>query len=91
MDRADVARNRDEAAPIYAELQRILRDEQPWTFLYYFSDLVVLRDRLQNVQMDIRGALVNVHEWWVTDAREPAPERGDSAARSPGPAAAPAR
>jgi peptide/nickel transport system substrate-binding protein len=91
MDRADIARNRAEAAPIYAELQRILRDEQPWTFLYYFSDLVVLRDRLQNVQMDIRGALVNVHEWWVTDAKQPAPERGDSAARSPVPVAAPAR
>lgn len=80
--------NRAEATPIYHELQQILRDEQPWTFLYYFPDLVVMRDRLQDVEMDIRGALVNVTRWWLSgpapaDARVP----GDSAARDPGPAA----
>jgi peptide/nickel transport system substrate-binding protein len=91
MERVDLARNRAEAAPLYAELQRILRDEQPWSFLYYYSDLVVVRDRLQNVQMDIRGALVNVQDWWVTDARTVAPEPGDSAARSPVPDRAPAQ
>jgi peptide/nickel transport system substrate-binding protein len=103
IDRIDMARNRDEAEPLYAELQRILRDEQPWAFLYYYSDLVVVRDRLQNVQMDIRGALVNARDWWITGAgaegpdatdapdAEDAPQRNDSAARSRARAAAPAR
>jgi peptide/nickel transport system substrate-binding protein len=81
------ARNRDDAAPHFAELQRILRDEQPWGFLYYYSDLVVLRDRLQGVEMDIRGALVSVRDWWLTEGRrrEPAATPDDSAARRPGP------
>jgi peptide/nickel transport system substrate-binding protein len=91
MERVDMARNRDEAMPLYAELQRILRDEQPWSFLYYYSDLVIVRDRLQNVQMDIRGALVNVQDWWVTDSRAGAPQPGDSADRSRRQAAAPAQ
>jgi peptide/nickel transport system substrate-binding protein len=93
IDGVQVARNRDEAAPLYAELQRLLRDEQPWGFLYYYSDLVLLRDRLQDVHMDVRGALVNVRDWWVTDAASArrAGPRSDSTVRSLDPAAAPAQ
>lgn len=83
---------RTDAAPLYAELQRILRDDQPWSYLYYYPDLVLMRDRLRGVHMDVRGALVNVREWWVTDAGRPvpAPAPGDSADRSPDPDQAPA-
>jgi peptide/nickel transport system substrate-binding protein len=91
IDGVQFARNREEAEPMYQELQRLLRDEQPWSFLYYYSDLVLVRDRLQGVEMDIRGALVNVQDWWVTDGRQ-APgtvARSDSAARSPNPDPAP--
>jgi peptide/nickel transport system substrate-binding protein len=78
---------REDATPIYAELQRILRDEQPWSFLYYYPDLVVVRDRLQGVEMDIRGAFTNVTRWYV--ASDPTALPGDSAGHSPGPAPAP--
>jgi peptide/nickel transport system substrate-binding protein len=93
IDAVQFARNTEEAAPMYAELQRLLRDEQPWSFLYYYSDLVLVRDRLQDVTMDIRGALVSVQDWWVTDAGATrlAPAQSDSAARSPDPASAPSR
>ena len=66
---------------MYAEIQRILRDEQPWSFLYFYPDLVLLRDRLQGVEMDDRGALLTVGRWWVTDAAT-ASGQSDSAARS---------
>jgi peptide/nickel transport system substrate-binding protein len=85
-----VARSADRAAalPIYRELQQILRDEQPWTFLYYYPDLVIMRDRLQGVEMDIRGALTNVTRWWVSGpAPADAGAPGDSADRDPGPGA----
>lgn len=90
IDGVEFARSREEAQPLYHELQRVLRDEQPWSFLYYFSSLVLVRDRLQGVEMDVRGALVNVQDWWVRDARQ-APgsvARSDSAGRSPGQAPA---
>jgi peptide/nickel transport system substrate-binding protein len=89
IDSVSRARQRDEAIPIYAELQRILRDEQPWTFLYYFPDLVLMRERLQGVEMDIRGALTNVTRWWVTGPPPDAPAPGDSAGHDPAPVPAP--
>ncbi|HSJ09787.1 MAG TPA: ABC transporter substrate-binding protein [Longimicrobiales bacterium] len=90
IDRVALVHDRDEARPLYAELQSILRDEQPWSYLYYYPDLVLTRDRVRNVEMDIRGALLNVGKWWVSG---PAPEGtgSDSAARSQSPDSAPAR
>ncbi|MGH7448253.1 MAG: ABC transporter substrate-binding protein, partial [Longimicrobiales bacterium] len=81
IDRTRRARTLAEARPMYAEIQRILRDEQPWSFLYFYPDLVLLRDRLQGVEMDDRGGLISIAEWWVTDANA-APAQSDSAARS---------
>jgi peptide/nickel transport system substrate-binding protein len=93
IDGVQRAQNREEAAPLYVELQRLLRDEQPWGFLYYYSDLVLVRERLQDAHMDVRGALVNARDWWVTDAAAArgAGPRSDSAAHSRDPGAAPAR
>lgn len=93
IDAAARAADRATATRYYRELQQILRNDQPWSFLYSYPDLVAVRDRLQNVDMDIRGAFVNVQNWWVTDpvVRSAAPAPGDSAVRAPSPAPAPAR
>lgn len=91
IDRVQLARSREDARPIYSEIQRILRDEQPWSFLYYYPDLVVIRDRVQGVEMDERGALMSVQRWWVSAPRDAAgaPAGSDSAGRSPRPDSAP--
>lgn len=81
IDRTRLARTMDEARPLYAEIQQILRDDQPWSFLYYYPDLVLLSDRLQGVEMDDRGGLVSIQNWWVTGSRT-APAQSDSADRS---------
>ncbi|HEX6135768.1 MAG TPA: ABC transporter substrate-binding protein [Longimicrobiales bacterium] len=92
IDRTRTARTLDDARPLYAEIQRILRDEQPWSFLYYYPDLILVRDRLQGVEIDDRGALLAIQRWWVTDAATGgAPAQSDSAARSPLPDSAPAQ
>jgi peptide/nickel transport system substrate-binding protein len=92
IDRVMVVKSREEAKPIYSQMQRILRDDQPWTFLYYYPDLVLMRDRVQGADMDTRGALVNVQKWWVTDPSVPAATpRNDSAGRAPSPDSAPPR
>lgn len=59
--------DRSAALPMYHRLQTIMRDEQPWGFLYYFPDLNVARARLNGLSMDVRGAFVDVGKWWVTD------------------------
>jgi len=56
---------RDAARPLYSRLQRLIRDDQPWTFLYYYSDLNTASERLQDVHMDIRGTFVNAGKWWL--------------------------
>lgn len=48
--------------------QELLARDQPWTFLYYFPNLAGVSGRLRDVEMDVRGRLVNVADWWVEGA-----------------------
>jgi peptide/nickel transport system substrate-binding protein len=64
IDRTARLVDRDQAGPLYARLQQILRDDEPWTFLYYYPDVYVASARLHGVDMDIRGAFVNLNRWW---------------------------
>jgi peptide/nickel transport system substrate-binding protein len=83
LDQAALLNDRDRAREVYGEVQQIMRLEQPWSFLFYYPDLILLRDRLEGVDMDIRGALLTIQHWWVTDARPMTSSRSDSAAHSP--------
>ncbi len=78
--------DREAARPLLLRLQEIMRDEQPWGFLYYYPDLFAMRERLRGAEMDIRGTLVNLSEWWVS---VPTSAPSDSADRAPSPGTAP--
>lgn len=65
IDATDTTMDRDEAGRMYSRLQRILRDDQPWAFLFYYPDLFVASDRLKGVDMDIRGAFATLQRWWL--------------------------
>lgn len=71
LDSLAVITERDAAAPLWSRLQAILRRDQPWTFLYYYPDLALARDRVRGIRMDIRGALAGVAHWWLVDADGP--------------------
>jgi peptide/nickel transport system substrate-binding protein len=68
IDAVAVTVDREAARPLYHRLQSVLRDEQPWGYLYYFPDLNVVRARLNGVEMDVRGTFVSIGRWWVSDA-----------------------
>jgi len=68
IDRTERMTDREAARPLLHELQRILRDDQPWGFLYYYDDLYAARAELGGTDMDIRGALVNLPRWWLAGA-----------------------
>lgn len=70
LDRATAEADRDRATPLWRRVQEILRDEQPWTAIYYQTDAFLIRERVGGVEMDIRGALLSLPEWWVN---QPAP------------------
>jgi peptide/nickel transport system substrate-binding protein len=68
IDQASAQPDREQAKPLWNRLQTIIRDEQPWTFLFNYPDLYVAREELQGTDMDIRGALVNLPKWWLRRA-----------------------
>lgn len=65
IDRTTRITDREQALPLWHRLQEVMREDQPWLFLYYFPELYVVNERLRGVQMDIRGAFTNVHNWWI--------------------------
>ncbi len=80
IDEASRIADRAVAAPLWHRLQEILREEQPWTFLYYTPDLYVVRERVRGVEMDVRGALESLPRWWLVPetARPVAAADGDA-------------
>lgn len=62
--------DREAALPLWREYQEVLREEQPYTFLYFPDRLDGVNRRIQGAVMDARGDLVNLPEWWIDpDAR----------------------
>ena len=83
IDTLAVMTDEERAEPLYARLQSIMREEQPWMFLHYYPDLFVANERVQDLRMDIRGVFVTVADWWISGSAGPA--RSDSAVQSPSP------
>lgn len=65
MQRGLQATDTDEARQIWGEYSRILRDDQPITFLVWAEQMSAVHDRLQGVEMDVRGKLLTIHDWWI--------------------------
>jgi len=62
--------DREEAKPIWDAYQRIIHEEQPYTFLYYLEERLGVSDRLQGLEADARGYLINIGEWWIPESRQ---------------------
>lgn len=65
LDSLAVTVDRDRARPLWHRLQRILREEQPWGYLWFAPRLAVVREDVHGVDMDLRGYLVSLPEWWL--------------------------
>ena len=66
LDTAMRTKDRKRALALWSRFQRIMRDDQPVTMTWWSPDLIVVRNRLQGVQMDVRGALLTLPRWYVT-------------------------
>ena len=65
LDRAMVTSDRKAATALWSRFQRIMREDNPVTMTWWSPDLIVVRERLQGVQMDVRGALLSLPRWYV--------------------------
>lgn len=57
--------DRDAARPLWTRAQMLVAADQPWTFLYHVTDLILVRSRLHGVEADLRGVLHSAPAWWV--------------------------
>lgn len=57
--------DRQQAKPLWAEYQRLIAQDQPYTFIYFQHRLEGVRNRLRNVHPDARGDLVGVSRWYI--------------------------
>jgi len=60
--------DRDAAMPLWAEYQRTVNEEQPYTYFYFPRRINGVNKRLHNVEMDARGEWLNIRNWYLDPA-----------------------
>jgi hypothetical protein len=50
---------------LFRSAQQLIRNDHPYTWMYYIYQLVGINQRLQNVLVDARGPLLNMEDWWI--------------------------
>ncbi|MFZ4800985.1 MAG: ABC transporter substrate-binding protein [Chlorobium sp.] len=57
--------SRDRTLALWKSYQKILHDEQPRTFLYYYDELEGFSNRIQNADVNMISTLDNVYDWSI--------------------------
>lgn len=65
IDTLALVADREEAKPLWSEYQRLIAEDQPYTFLYFQHRLEGVSERLRDVEVDARGDLVGVARWYI--------------------------
>ncbi|MEX2582867.1 MAG: ABC transporter substrate-binding protein [Gemmatimonadota bacterium] len=55
----------DEARQTWTLFSEILQEDQPIVILFWQEQLSAISQRLQGVEMDVRGKLITAQEWWI--------------------------
>jgi peptide/nickel transport system substrate-binding protein len=69
------------ARPLWQQAAKLVTEDHPYTWLYYYDVVDPVRDRLKGVRIDTYGAYQNTWEWWIPRSQQgrPAPTGPDSA------------
>jgi peptide/nickel transport system substrate-binding protein len=57
------------AQQVWGDFVRVLQRDQPITFLFWTQDMAGVGPNMQGAEMDARGKLVNVQNWWIPENR----------------------
>jgi len=68
LDRLQKVVDREEALPLWAEYQRLVAREQPYTYFYFPDRLDGLNRRLKGVVTDARGEWISIRDWYIDPA-----------------------
>lgn len=53
------------ARELWRSFSSALQEAQPFTFLMWLDELAAVSDRMRGVEMDARGTLVTIADWWI--------------------------
>jgi peptide/nickel transport system substrate-binding protein len=59
--------DRDQALPLWHELQEVLHEDQPSAYLFYPEKLVGIGPRLRDVRPHVLSPLNNIFQWWIPE------------------------
>lgn len=65
LEATDDVSKQEELTEIYKEIQKIIYDEQPVTFLYWIDNIVAANKKIENVNVTPLGAYHNCWEWKI--------------------------
>jgi peptide/nickel transport system substrate-binding protein len=68
LDTLPVIVDQTRALPLWQEYQRLIADQQPYTFVYFEERLHGVNRRLRNMNADPRGDWVGAAKWWIAPA-----------------------
>jgi len=72
----------EEAAMYWREAAGRIVAAQPYTWLFYFDQVVGVNDRIRNTRIDTLGSYQNIHEWWIVGGAGD-PDRADPTTADP--------
>lgn len=58
------------AAELWKQVQRLIYEDQPFTFLYWRDLLVPIHKRFRDVRTNVLASLFMAEEWWVPTAHQ---------------------
>lgn len=60
--------DREVAVPLWADYQRVVSEEAPYTYFYFPDRLDGVNNRVMGVELDARGEWVNIKDWYLDPA-----------------------
>jgi len=65
IDEALAKETLEEARPLWRRAQRLVVEDQPYTFLFILDKIFAVNDRVQGTDPDFRGFYRNLEDWWI--------------------------
>jgi peptide/nickel transport system substrate-binding protein len=76
IDEASLELDTEKAKKLWGQVQRLIADDAPYTFLFNLDDLYALDRRFQNVRLESYAWTFNLQEWSVAPEAGGAPATG---------------
>jgi peptide/nickel transport system substrate-binding protein len=70
IDRALAEETLEAAGPLWRQAERLIVEDQPYTFLFILDRTYGVNDRVRGTVPDPRGFYRNLHEWWIPASKQ---------------------